>query len=61
MPIHTVASTLQNVDRNLLFWSAVALLVLRFIKAKAGGRKSTWEREWAGKMILISVGALDPI
>lgn len=29
-----------------------------YAKARAGGRKCTWERDWAGKMIMIVVSGM---
>ena len=55
MPIHTAAKYLDNASPNQLLFGAVGLLTFYIVKAWAGGRRCTWEREWAGKMILVVV------
>ena len=55
MPTHIVASYLQHFDTGVLMTSAALLGGSVYLKARAGGRKNTWERDWAGKMIIILV------
>jgi len=55
MPLHSAASFLDNASSSEVFYGAVGLLALYAVKAWAGGRKCTWEREWAGKMIWVVV------
>lgn len=58
MPIHTIADKLANVDTKVLT-TAVAVSVAAYaVKVYNGGKKSIWEREWGGKMILIAVSSL---
>jgi hypothetical protein len=56
MPIHSLATLLDGVDASTIIVGAATLLGTVSLKAWTGGRKCTWEREWAGKMILIVVG-----
>ena len=55
MPIHLTAWELGDVRPSKLVLAAIALIVLVALKAHFGGRRSTWERDWAGKMILVVV------
>ena len=55
MPIHSIASYLDNATGSQLIVGALALAGFYGIRVWAGGRKCTWEREWAGKMILVVV------
>ena len=55
MPVHSLATVLQYVEGNYLILGALGIGALGLIKIRSGGRKTTWEREWAGKMILIVV------
>ena len=55
MPVHSVATVLQHVEGNYLIFGVLAIGALGLIRVRSGGRKTTWERDWAGKMILIVV------
>jgi hypothetical protein len=57
MPIHSIATVLDDVEISTVITAALTLLGIVSVKAWSGGRKCTWEREWAGKMILIVVSA----
>lgn len=60
MPIHGIAALLEGRVNYGYAVTAVILVVLAAtLKAWAGGRKNTWERDWAGKMILVIVST-DP-
>ncbi|ORY27349.1 hypothetical protein BCR39DRAFT_538425 [Naematelia encephala] len=53
MPIHSVASLVDDIATNNIILAAFGFATVISLKAWAGGRKCTWERDWAGKMILI--------
>ncbi|ORX35052.1 hypothetical protein BD324DRAFT_633748 [Kockovaella imperatae] len=53
MPVNTVASLLENVDGRFLILGAVTMSLLYVVKVWSAGPKTTWERDWAGKMILV--------
>ncbi|KAH8084036.1 hypothetical protein HD553DRAFT_296451 [Filobasidium floriforme] len=54
MPIHGIAALLEGRVNYGYAVTAVILVVLAAtLKAWSGGRKNTWERDWAGKMILV--------
>lgn len=55
MPIHSLATFLGDTNTSQLFFGAAALATVVGVKAWSGGRKCTWERDWAGKMIMIVV------
>ena len=55
MPIHSVAKILDSASSSELFYGSITLLAIYIARAWAGGRKCTWEREWAGKMIFVVV------
>jgi hypothetical protein len=56
MPIHGIAALLEGRVNYGYAVTAVILVVLAAtLKAWSGGRKNTWERDWAGKMILVIV------
>jgi hypothetical protein len=55
MPVHTAASILSSVDTTHFVLAALGVAGLGWVKQKMGGRTCTWERDWAGKMILIIV------
>lgn len=55
MVVHTAAQLVNYVSVPQLIGGSVAAAGLWSVKAWAGGRKCTWEREWAGKMILVVV------
>lgn len=56
MPLHTAASALQYIDTTVLALTVAGLAGTGLIKTTLGGRTCTWERDWAGKMIIVSVG-----
>ncbi|KAL7420205.1 hypothetical protein Q5752_005171 [Cryptotrichosporon argae] len=53
MPIHLAAGLLQHVDTSVLVGCAGAALAAYTARTWVGGRRCTWEREWAGKLIMI--------
>lgn len=55
MPVHSLASLLTHASVPSVIGASSAVAVLVGVKAWAGGRKCTWERDWAGKMILVVV------
>lgn len=55
MPVHGLSNLFDSASGNQLLFGAAGLLGVVGIKAWSGGRKCTWERDWAGKMILIIV------
>lgn len=58
MPIHTIAEHLSGVDSKKLT-TAVAVAIGAFaVKVYSGGKKSVWEREWGGKLIIIAVSSM---
>jgi hypothetical protein len=59
MVVHTAAQLVDYVSVPQLIGGSIAAAGLWSVKAWAGGRKCTWEREWAGKMILIVVSESD--
>lgn len=59
MPVHTIATYVENATESKLFLSAAALILAVALKVWSGGRSCTRERDWAGKMILIVVSILD--
>ncbi|EIW73115.1 hypothetical protein TREMEDRAFT_26353 [Tremella mesenterica DSM 1558] len=60
MPIHTISAALDNASSSTLTTAAITAVGLTILRTYLGGRTSTWERESAGKMILIA-GPLSPI
>nr|XP_031862078.1 uncharacterized protein CI109_002491 [Kwoniella shandongensis]KAA5529150.1 hypothetical protein CI109_002491 [Kwoniella shandongensis] len=59
MPVHSLAEYLGDISTSQLVVGAGVFAVLFWLKAWSGGRSTTWEREWAGKMILV-VGSPTP-
>jgi hypothetical protein len=57
MPIHTAASLLQYIDPTTFGLTVFGVAITGYVKQRSGGRKCTWERDWAGKMILIIVSS----
>ena len=55
MVVHTAAQIVEYVSVPNLIGGTVAAAGAWSVKACAGGRKCTWEREWAGKMIMVVV------
>jgi hypothetical protein len=55
MPIHSAASWLGHYDLANTAAVVLACTVLWALKSWLGGRQNTWERDWAGKMILVVV------
>ncbi|KAE8541228.1 hypothetical protein D1P53_002585 [Cryptococcus gattii VGV] len=53
MPIHTIASAFGDISTSQLIAGAATFAVIFWLKLWSGGKKCTWEREWAGKMILV--------
>ncbi|KAK8844731.1 hypothetical protein IAR55_006581 [Kwoniella newhampshirensis] len=53
MPVHTLAEYLGDISTSHLVVGAGVFALLFWIKIWSGGRSTTWEREWAGKMILV--------
>ncbi|WWC90168.1 uncharacterized protein L201_005101 [Kwoniella dendrophila CBS 6074] len=53
MPVHSLASLFGNITTSQLVIGAITFALVIFVKAWAGGRKCTWERDWKGKMILV--------
>lgn len=58
MPIHTIASAFGDISTSQLIAGATTFAVIFWIKLWSGGKKCSWEREWAGKMILVVVRCL---
>lgn len=58
MPIHGAAEFFSSVGYSQLVIGAAAVSAVITFKAWAGGRRTTWERDWAGKMIFIIVRTL---
>ena len=56
MPIHGIAALLEGkVNYRYATLAVGVIVVLAMLKAWSGGRKNTWARDWAGKMILVVV------
>ena len=55
MPIHSAASWLGHYDLANTAAVVLACTALWALKSWLGGRQNTWERDWAGKMILVVV------
>ncbi|RSH83956.1 hypothetical protein EHS25_005200 [Saitozyma podzolica] len=53
MPIHTLASAFGSASSSQLVLGGATLVGVYSTKVWAGGKRSAWERDWAGKMILI--------
>ncbi|WWC67282.1 uncharacterized protein I206_101190 [Kwoniella pini CBS 10737] len=53
MPVHSLATVFGNISSSQLIVGAITFALIIFVKAWAGGRKCTWERDWKGKMILV--------
>ncbi|WVQ64345.1 uncharacterized protein L199_002507 [Kwoniella botswanensis] len=53
MPVHSLASAFGNISPSQLMLGAFIFALVIVVKAWAGGRKCTWERDWKGKMILV--------
>lgn len=53
--VHSAAQLVEYVSVQTLIGSTVVAAGAWSVKAWAGGRKCTWEREWAGKMIMVVV------
>ncbi|WWD22715.1 hypothetical protein CI109_107208 [Kwoniella shandongensis] len=60
MPVHSLAEYLGDISTSQLVVGAGVFAVLFWLKAWSGGRSTTWEREWAGKMILVVILYLPP-
>jgi hypothetical protein len=57
MPIHGIDSLIEGrVNYSYALIAVGVVTVALSIKAWASGRKNTWERDWAGKMVLVVVG-----
>jgi hypothetical protein len=58
MPIHSLASYLSDaVEVSTVVSVVVGVAGLFAVNRWAAGRKNTWERDWAGKMILVVVSS----
>jgi hypothetical protein len=56
MPIHGIAALLEGkVNYRYAALAVGVIVVLAMLKAWSGGRKNTWARDWAGKMVLVVV------
>jgi hypothetical protein len=55
MPIHSLASFFGNASTSQLVVGAATVAGVYGVKVWSGGKTSTWERDWAGRMILIVV------
>jgi hypothetical protein len=56
MPIHGIAALLEGrVNYGYAVTAVILVILAATLKAWSGGRKNTWERDWAGKMILVIV------
>lgn len=55
MPIHTISDKLSGVDTRHLATAVAVGIGAYALKVYSGGRKSIWEREWGGKLIIIAV------
>ncbi|OCF34854.1 hypothetical protein I316_03400 [Kwoniella heveanensis BCC8398] len=53
MPVHSLATLFGDVSVDTLVVGALAFAAILGIRTWLGGRKCTWERDWAGKMILV--------
>ncbi|OWZ36391.1 hypothetical protein C347_00562 [Cryptococcus neoformans AD2-60a] len=53
MPIHTLASVFGDISTSQLIAGAATFAVVFWVKLWSGGKKCSWEKEWAGKMILV--------
>lgn len=58
MVVHSAAQLVNYIPLQQVLGSTVAAAGLWSVKAWAGGRKCVWERDWAGKMILIVVSTI---
>ncbi len=58
MPIHSAAAWLSTgASLTGYAYAGLALVGALALKRWASGRRNTWERDWAGKMVLVVVGA----
>lgn len=55
MPVNSISAALNPVSANRLVAGGIAAVSLYTLKAWAGGRLNTWERDWSGKLILVVV------
>lgn len=55
MVVHISAELFGGFDYNTLVAVAATTATAYAVKVFAGGKKCTWEREWAGKLIMIAV------
>ncbi|WVR03121.1 hypothetical protein IAU60_000111 [Kwoniella sp. DSM 27419] len=53
MPVHSLATFFGDVSASQLVVGAFAFALIIAVKTLVGGRKCTWERDWAGKMVLV--------
>lgn len=58
MPIHTIAEKLSHVDTKKLSTAVAVGVGALALKVYSGGKKSVWEREWGGKLIIIAVSSI---
>ncbi|WVF66581.1 hypothetical protein IAT40_001321 [Kwoniella sp. CBS 6097] len=53
MPVHSLATLFGDISVDTLIVGALAFAAILGVRTWLGGRRCTWERDWAGKMILI--------
>ncbi|KLT42592.1 hypothetical protein CC85DRAFT_79516 [Cutaneotrichosporon oleaginosum] len=53
MPVHLVSESLGGIPNPTLVLAALGGITAYGLKIATGGRKSIWEREWAGKLIMV--------
>lgn len=57
MPLGIVSTLVGDVDNSTLITGALVVGTAYAAKVYASGRKSIWERDWTGKLIMIAVSA----
>ncbi|WVQ94190.1 hypothetical protein IAU59_001268 [Kwoniella sp. CBS 9459] len=53
MPVHSLASLFGDISIDTLIVGALTFAAILGVRTWLSGRKCTWERDWAGKMILV--------
>ncbi|BEI87546.1 uncharacterized protein CcaverHIS019_0102640 [Cutaneotrichosporon cavernicola] len=53
MPVNIVSESLGSISNSKLVFGALAGITAYGLKVATAGRKSIWEREWAGKLIMV--------
>jgi hypothetical protein len=58
MPVNYLSESLSGISNSNLVLAALGGITAYGLKVATGGRKSIWEREWAGKLIMVVVRLL---